>query len=104
MAGVAQQVVKDARQLVRIALVGQLFGQIERILQFFFGKDRLKLAGHLLEHAGQIDRPGLERQVGQVEACDVEKFVDEVFEPLGLFKRNACVARAQPGRDVRFVA
>ena len=41
--------------------------------------------------------------MGEVEAGDVEKVVDEILQPLGLFQGNAGVARSKFRREIRLV-
>ena len=73
---VAQQVVKDPLQLVRVADHHHVGGQGEIPHQVHLCQNRLELKGHLLQHPGQVDLLPLQGQVGQAEPGDLEKFVD----------------------------
>ena len=64
---------------------------------------RCKLAGKLLQHPLEIGVAALQLQMGEVEAGDVEKVVDEILQPLGFFQGNAGVARPKFRREIRLV-
>ena len=103
VAGVAQQVVEHPGQLVRVTGVGKALREGQPA-----GEPRLlqhggKLAGHLPEHERQVHRPLLQLQVGEVEACDVEKLVDELLQPLRLVQGHPGVPGPEGGGDIGLV-
>ena len=100
---VAQQVVKYPGELVRVAIVLQPIGQREGTGQPLFRELGLKLAGHLPEHQSQVHWLLLQLQVGEVEAGDVEKLVDQLLQPFRLVQGDVGVPRAQLQGDLRLV-
>ena len=103
MLGVAQQVVEHPGQLVRVPLAPQFGGQVQGAGQLLFPEHRFKLTGHLLQQPFQVHGLGVQFQVGEVEPGDLEKFVDQVFQPLGLVQGDAGVPGPQFGADLGFV-
>lgn len=86
--GVAQKVIKDALQFVRVAPNGERLGCGERAGEVFLSQHRLKLKRKLLEQAGEVGGTVLQLDGGEIEARDLKKFVDEILETVGLVERD----------------
>ena len=65
--GVAQKVIKDALQFVRVAPNGERLGCGERAGEVFLSQHRLKLKRKLLEQAGEVGGTVLQLDGGEIE-------------------------------------
>ena len=103
MAGVAQKVIQHTGHFVRVAVVYQLGRQVGAAGQVLRGQHGAKFADHLLKHAGQVGGAALQLDVREVETGDIEEFVDQILQPLGLVQRDAGIPRPKFRRDLRFI-
>ena len=71
--------------------------------QVLFRQDRIKFGGDLFQHAAQVHALGFQRERSEVEARDVKKFVDQIFQPRRLVQGNAGIACAHFRRNLRFI-
>ena len=58
-------------------------------LESLFLEHRIKLFGNLTDHHFKINTVSLQRDIVNIESGDFEKFVDKLFKPVRLFKRNS---------------
>lgn len=68
-----------------------------------FRQHGLEFADHLVEHPVQVHGPLLQLQVGEIEAGDVKKFVDQVLQPLRLVQGDTGVPAPKLCRELRFI-
>ena len=102
--GVAQQVVEHALELVRVAGDADVRRGEHAAGKALFRQQRREFVRRLRQHTREADRLQLQREAGERKARDVEEFVDEVLQPLGLVQGDGEVMLPQLGGYVPLVA
>ena len=82
---VFEDIVKHAGELVRISLNAQALFRLHPDALVRRQKNGIKFIRHLFQHEGEADFLLAQRHRLQVEADDVEQFVDQALQATGLF-------------------